>query len=299
MITYLQFEKMPLTKGVWSSEEDHKLISYINRFGIWNWNEMPKAAGLQRTGKSCRLRWMNYLRPNIKHGNFTKEEDETIISLKQKLGNRWSAIAAKLPGRTDNEIKNHWHSHLRKLVNENNHIRIQEPAIQLKDGILDSGNHSVSNSENSSSSSSCDVFSDENMFPDDFEMEDLHLLLQEEINDNQELNVDDYEINDINLELCTSPYFSNSSENYDQNYIREDHQDTNLTGELQTFSMEFIYNNEKNSEFADPVQVCDYSSSSSSSSDDEFFDYHTYFWSDHHQSLQDEIAFSANVYGNY
>ncbi|XP_022777377.1 transcription factor MYB13-like [Durio zibethinus] len=112
-------EKIALRKGPWSTEEDHKLIAYINRYGIWNWTEMAKPAGLQRSGKSCRLRWLNYLRPGIKRGNFTREEEETIIDLHERLGNRWSVIASRLPGRTDNEIKNYWHTHLSKRLKHN------------------------------------------------------------------------------------------------------------------------------------------------------------------------------------
>ncbi|KAL4339535.1 hypothetical protein GQ457_08G008370 [Hibiscus cannabinus] len=110
-----------IKKRTWTPDEDHKLIAYIMRFGIWNWNKMPKFAGLQRSGKSCRLRWMNYLRPNVRRGNFSREEEETIIRLQKQLGNRWSAIAARLPHRTDNDVKNYWNTRLKKrVILENN-----------------------------------------------------------------------------------------------------------------------------------------------------------------------------------
>ncbi|XP_057741304.1 transcription factor MYB14-like [Arachis stenosperma] len=118
-------EKLGLKKGPWTPEEDQILINYINTNGHNNWRALPKQAGLLRCGKSCRLRWINYLRPDIKRGNFTNEEEETILKLHEMLGNRWSAIAARLPGRTDNEIKNVWHTHLKKRLppQENNNIK--------------------------------------------------------------------------------------------------------------------------------------------------------------------------------
>ncbi|XP_061369916.1 transcription repressor MYB6-like [Gastrolobium bilobum] len=111
-------EKEHTNKGAWSKEEDQRLINYIKLHGEGCWRSLPKAAGLLRCGKSCRLRWINYLRPDLKRGNFTEEEDELIINLHSLLGNKWSLIAARLPGRTDNEIKNYWNTHIkRKLYN--------------------------------------------------------------------------------------------------------------------------------------------------------------------------------------
>ncbi|VFQ89554.1 unnamed protein product [Cuscuta campestris] len=109
-------EKNGVKKGPWSPEEDHKLTHFILKHGHPNWRSLPKAAGLDRCGKSCRLRWTNYLRPDVKRGRFSFEEEETIIQLHRVLGNKWSAIAARLPGRTDNEIKNYWNTHIRKRL---------------------------------------------------------------------------------------------------------------------------------------------------------------------------------------
>ncbi|CAD6340569.1 unnamed protein product [Miscanthus lutarioriparius] len=103
-------------KGPWTPEEDKLLVDYINEHGHGSWRRLPKLAGLNRCGKSCRLRWTNYLRPDIKRGRFTDDEEKLIIHLHSLLGNKWSSIATKLPGRTDNEIKNYWNTHLRKKL---------------------------------------------------------------------------------------------------------------------------------------------------------------------------------------
>nr|XP_010930777.1 myb-related protein 308 [Elaeis guineensis] len=109
-------EKAHTNKGAWTKEEDQRLIAYIKAHGEGCWRSLPKAAGLLRCGKSCRLRWINYLRPDLKRGNFTEEEDELIIKLHGLLGNKWSLIAGRLPGRTDNEIKNYWNTHIKRKL---------------------------------------------------------------------------------------------------------------------------------------------------------------------------------------
>ncbi|XP_037460966.1 transcription factor MYB53-like [Triticum dicoccoides] len=103
-------------KGPWTPEEDKLLVDYIQEKGHGSWRRLPKLAGLNRCGKSCRLRWTNYLRPDIKRGLFTDDEEKLIVHLHSLLGNKWSSIATKLPGRTDNEIKNYWNTHLRKKL---------------------------------------------------------------------------------------------------------------------------------------------------------------------------------------
>ncbi|GLU20173.1 hypothetical protein SLE2022_363850 [Rubroshorea leprosula] len=110
-------DKASVKRGPWSPEEDAKLKAYLDQHGTaGNWIALPQKIGLKRCGKSCRLRWLNYLRPNIKHGGFSEEEENIICSLYLSIGSRWSIIAAQLPGRTDNDIKNYWNTRLKKKL---------------------------------------------------------------------------------------------------------------------------------------------------------------------------------------
>ncbi|KAL0289193.1 UNVERIFIED_CONTAM: Transcription factor [Sesamum angustifolium] len=101
-------------KGTWTPEEDALLKKCIEDYGEGKWHLVPIRARLNRCRKSCRLRWLNYLKPDINKGQFTKDEVDLIIRLHKLLGNRWSLIAGRLPGRTANDVKNFWNSHINK-----------------------------------------------------------------------------------------------------------------------------------------------------------------------------------------
>ncbi|KAF2299272.1 hypothetical protein P3X46_016314 [Hevea brasiliensis] len=107
-------------KGPWTPEEDKLLSEYVKLHGEGRWSSVARCTGLNRSGKSCRLRWVNYLRPGLKRGQITPQEEGIIIELHALWGNKWSTIARYLPGRTDNEIKNYWRTHFKKRERSSN-----------------------------------------------------------------------------------------------------------------------------------------------------------------------------------
>ncbi|RDX86611.1 Transcription factor MYB1, partial [Mucuna pruriens] len=111
-------------KGPWSPEEDAILSRLVSKFGARNWSLIARGIS-GRSGKSCRLRWCNQLDPSVKRKPFTDEEDRIIVAAHAIHGNKWAAIARLLPGRTDNAIKNHWNSTLRRRGVEHDKIKLE------------------------------------------------------------------------------------------------------------------------------------------------------------------------------
>ncbi|KAK9063732.1 hypothetical protein SSX86_017604 [Deinandra increscens subsp. villosa] len=145
-----------LRRGPWTLDEDNLLIHYITCHGEGRWNSLAKSSGLKRTGKSCRLRWLNYLKPDVKHGNLTPQEQLLILELHSKWGNRWSKIAQNLPGRTDNEIKNYWRTKVQKQarhlkIDSNSKIFVEALRHFLVPRLLEKGGPSPSSSSTSTS----------------------------------------------------------------------------------------------------------------------------------------------------
>ncbi|KAG4961327.1 hypothetical protein JHK87_037960 [Glycine soja] len=139
-------------KGPWTEQEDFKLVSFVGLFGDRRWDFIAKVSGLKvageslnRTGKSCRLRWVNYLHPGLKRGKMTPQEERLVLELHSKWGNRWSRIARKLPGRTDNEIKNYWRTLMRKKAQEKKRGEAASlsPTPSSVDSSISSNNHAV------------------------------------------------------------------------------------------------------------------------------------------------------------
>ncbi|KAA8534784.1 hypothetical protein F0562_029774 [Nyssa sinensis] len=140
--------KEGLNRGAWTATEDKILTDYIKVHGEGRWRNLPKKAGLKRCGKSCRLRWLNYLRPDIKRGNISHDEEELIVRLHKLLGNRWSLIAGRLPGRTDNEIKNYWNTNLGKKVHD--HHKKKEKMKKSKASLVMTPKMEITRPENES-----------------------------------------------------------------------------------------------------------------------------------------------------
>ncbi|XP_068334440.1 myb-related protein 315-like [Pyrus communis] len=147
-------DKVGLKRGPWTIEEDHKLMNFILNNGIHCWRMVPKLAGLLRCGKSCRLRWINYLRPDLKRGGFTEAEENQMIQLHSCLGNRWSKIASHFPGRTDNEIKNHWNTRIKKRLKHLGVDPLTHKPIEEKENVEENKETITQHSNITSSSSS-------------------------------------------------------------------------------------------------------------------------------------------------
>lgn len=214
-------EKAHTNKGAWTKEEDDRLIAYIKAHGEGCWRSLPKAAGLLRCGKSCRLRWINYLRPDLKRGNFSEDEDELIIKLHSLLGNKWSLIAGRLPGRTDNEIKNYWNTHIkRKLLNRGidpvTHRPLNEVASQQHQ---DSASPTTTPTTPTTTSTTTISFSAATTIPKKEEilgMKNDHLNINS-INHHHHQIMQEPKIErcpDLNLDLRISPPYQQNSETF-------------------------------------------------------------------------------------
>ncbi|VAH77801.1 unnamed protein product [Triticum turgidum subsp. durum] len=132
-------------KGPWTLEEDLILVGYISQHGEGSWDNLARSAGLNRNGKSCRLRWLNYLRPGLRRGSISPEEDMVIRELHSRLGNKWAEIAKHLPGRTDNEVKNYWRTRVHKKAPHQNQLPAQ-PASEATTSVSASASTSHASS---------------------------------------------------------------------------------------------------------------------------------------------------------
>uniref|UniRef100_A0A0D9VAY2 Uncharacterized protein n=1 Tax=Leersia perrieri TaxID=77586 RepID=A0A0D9VAY2_9ORYZ len=152
-----------MRKGPWTEQEDVQLVWFVRLLGERRWDFLAKVSGLQRSGKSCRLRWVNYLHPGLKRGRMSPEEERMVVQLHAKHGNRWSRIAKSMPGRTDNEIKNYWRTHLRKQAAQKQQLNLQAASTPSSSSISDDDHNSSSSSSSSNGSSSNNNNNDDSM----------------------------------------------------------------------------------------------------------------------------------------
>nr|ASR18116.1 R2R3MYB31 [Ginkgo biloba] len=192
--------KVGLNRGPWTPEEDLRLTSYIETHGEGGWRTLPKKAGLLRCGKSCRLRWMNYLRPDVKRGHILPDEEDLILRLHRLLGNRWSLIAGRMPGRTDNEIKNYWNTHLsKKLISQGIDPRTHKPLSEYQN-ICESPGDSAETSQKSSSQQEVVHGQQENAKP-----QDENLPEGTEFATGREFATDKEEVTGTSVTVCSGP----------------------------------------------------------------------------------------------
>lgn len=122
---YLQIGKMKIQKRSWTQEEDTALLALIKLIGVGKWQQITQALEIDyeimgRTGKQCRERWLNHLHPDVNKGPWSQEEETQLFLLRKAFGHKWKQIAENMPGRTDNEVKNHFYKKVRKNLRHYN-----------------------------------------------------------------------------------------------------------------------------------------------------------------------------------